>query len=97
MVIKLEHYYAAEKRHMEAVILDCVRFFNDAFGEMLFTEDNLKVDFLTVENGVPVYETFCGQFFPKYMRENYTAPGVYAHRGTSWPRGQSVRNNGNQP
>lgn len=31
--------------------------------------------FLTVKNGVQVYETFCGQFFPKYMRENYTAPG----------------------
>lgn len=71
----MDNHYSTEKKYIESVIGNCVRFFNDTLGEVFFREDNLKVAFLTVENGIQVYETFCGQFFPKYMRENYAAPG----------------------
>lgn len=69
------NYQSTEKEYIESVIRNCVRFFNDTLNETFFREDNLKVAFLNLKNGVAVYEGFCGQFFPQYLRENYTAPG----------------------
>lgn len=71
----MNNYNSTEKEHIESVIHNCKRFYNDTLNETFFRDDNLKVAFMTLENGVEVYETFCGQFFPKYLRENYTAPG----------------------
>lgn len=71
----MNSYNSTEKGHIESVIRSCKRFFNDTLNEEFFRDDNLKVTFMTLENGVKVYEAFCRQFFPEYLEENYTAPG----------------------
>lgn len=71
----MNNYNPTEKEYVESVIRNCKRFFNDTINEKFFRDDNLKVIFMTLENSVEVYEAFCGQFFPKYLRENYTTPG----------------------
>lgn len=74
-MIEMDNYNSTEKSISNLSFTTANGFFNDTLNEVAFKEDNLKVTFLTIENGVEVYETFCGQFFPKYLRENNTVPG----------------------
>lgn len=60
-------------------IIECSKqLFNSAVGTDFFHEDNLKIAFFTLENGVSVYEEFCQQFFPKYLATDYAQDGYMA-------------------
>lgn len=61
-----------KKEYIESVIETCKQLFNEALGQNLFGENNVKVAFCDLENKADVYEEFCGQFFPLYLGEGYS-------------------------
>ncbi len=52
----------------------------ELFNEVLdsgISSENTMLAFFTPSNGLTIYESFCNQNFPKYLRENYKAPGYF--------------------
>ena len=64
-----------EQLDIERIIEISTQLFNDAVGKLYFSKENLEIAFFTPENGVTVYEKFCSDYFPRYLAENYNAPG----------------------
>jgi len=79
--IKRYHTKHADKRDIEEIITYCKSIFNSAVGEDFLNDQNLKVEFFNLENGIIMYERFCQQYFPSYLtkyHDNYTEPGYMA-------------------
>lgn len=67
-----------KKEFIESVIQTSSQLFNEAFGIDMFQKNNLKTAFCDSENQAVVYEEFCGQFFPLYLREEYSRTDPFA-------------------
>lgn len=76
--IKRYHTKHATKEDIKEIIECCKMIFNSEVGSCFINNQNLKVDFFHLENGIAVYERFCKQYFPSYLEkyhDDYTQDG----------------------
>jgi len=76
----VKHYHTdhADNQDIEEIIECCKTIFNSTVGSNFLNDQNLKLEFFHLENGVDVYEQFCKQYFPSYLskyHDDYTKEG----------------------
>lgn len=68
------------RRYTESALRDIFSDALELFSECLETDictENTALAFFTPDNGKEVYESFCRQYFPKYLEENYLQEGYF--------------------
>lgn len=67
------------QEQLTQIFINAIELFNETRGEEYkVSDDGLMLRFFTFQNGVEVYEDFCGTYFPHYLKENYKRPGRFA-------------------
>lgn len=69
-----------EYRYTKAILQDIFHRALDVFNERMdsaITTENTVLTIFTPANGIGVYESFCKQYFPKYLTENYRQEGYF--------------------
>lgn len=72
--MKPEAHKQSEQEYLEVLVHEGSDFFNEAIGEALFNDQNLKVAFYNMDNGADVYTQFCEQYFPRNLDEIHRDP-----------------------
>lgn len=68
------------KRELKEYFFEMLDEFND-YMDSNICKENLYIEFYTPQNGVQVFEKFCGAHFPRYLSENYEAEGYFESFG----------------
>ena len=74
----MSHSYTREE--LTEYFFEALDMFN-AHLDSDINEDNVLLEFFVPENGIKIYESFCGTHFPKMLEENYKEPGYFESFG----------------
>lgn len=70
----MDHRYT--ESDLRKIFFKALDVFNACMDSAITTE-NTALAFFIPANGVGVYESFCKQYFPKYLKENYQQEGYF--------------------
>lgn len=66
------------QEQLTQIFTDAITLFNETMGEEYSVgNDGIMLRFFAPENGVAVYEEFCGTYFPRFLKEDYHRPGKF--------------------
>lgn len=66
------------KKEIIYVLDDALELFNNKYNTN-YTQANIHIDFFKLKNFPEVYEKFCRDRFPRWLREDYTNPDFYKY------------------
>lgn len=67
------------QEQLTQIFTDAIELFNETMDEEYKAgDDGIMLRFFSPENGVAVYEDFCGTYFPHFLQEDYKRPGRFA-------------------
>ncbi|MCM1269871.1 MAG: hypothetical protein NC122_00265 [Faecalibacterium sp.] len=64
------------KEDLTQILYDAMVCFNEKM-KFNISPDNTVLAFFTPDNGIEVYETFCQQYFPNWLNEDYMTEGYF--------------------
>lgn len=64
------------EQELREIFFEALDLFNERLGSDI-TRDNTVLAFFAPDNGLTVYEQFCGRYFPKNLREDYKTEGYF--------------------
>lgn len=64
------------EQELREIFFEALDLFNERIGSDI-TRANTILAFFAPDNGLTVYEQFCGRYFPKNLREDYKAEGYF--------------------
>ena len=66
------------KKEIIYVLEDAIELFNNKYNTN-YSQANIHIDFFKLKTFPEVYEKFCKEHFPRWLREDYNNPDFYKH------------------